>query len=96
MEFGGTNKRYKAFVTLYIIEMSMLVALLSTFALNISSSNSCVSFQVSPGAGCAWMCNYCTSELGPMYYFTTDVCKYEPGGCVGNPLLGVQYTCCSL
>ena len=63
---------------------------------DVTPSNNCVTFTVSQGTGCAWMCNYCTSELGPTYYFTTNVCKYEPGGCVGNPLPGVQYTCCSV
>ena len=57
--------------------------------------NSCVSFQVAPGTGCAWMCSYCATSLGPNYYFTSDVCRYQTGGCVGNPLPSIQYTCCS-
>jgi len=55
----------------------------------------CVSFSVSSGTGCAWMCNYCASQLGPNYYFTDNVCTYQSGGCVGNPYSGVTYTCCS-
>ena len=67
--------------------------LLNTFAI----VNSCISFTVSPGTGCAWMCNYCAGELGTNdYYFTTPVCTYQPGGCVGNPITGVSYTCCAL
>ena len=59
--------------------------------------NGCVTFTVSAGTGCAWMCNYCANTLGTNnYYFTTDVCTYQQGaGCVGNPLAGVPYTCCT-
>ena len=61
------------------------------------SSNSCVSFSVSSGTGCAWMCNYCAINLNTNnYYFTDGVCKYQSGGCVGNPLPNIQYTCCSI
>ena len=61
-----------------------------------ASQNNCVSFQVSAGTGCAWMCNYCASTLGTTnYYFTDGVCKYETGGCVGSPQVGVLYTCCA-
>ena len=61
-----------------------------------ASPNNCVSFQVSAGTGCAWMCNYCSSTLGTTdYYFTDDVCKYTTGGCVGSPQVGVLYTCCA-
>ena len=56
----------------------------------------CVSFNVSPGTGCAWMCNYCQDQLGTTnYYFTDGVCTYQEGGCQGNPMAGVTYTCCS-
>ncbi len=57
--------------------------------------NGCVSFSVSAGTGCAWMCNYCANQLGPNYYFTNQVCTYQGTGCVGNPQAGVTYTCCS-
>lgn len=58
--------------------------------------NGCVSFSVSAGTGCAWMCNYCANQLGTNnYYFTDGVCKYQGSGCVGNPIAGVTYTCCS-
>jgi len=64
---------------------------------NVLLSNGCVSFSVSAGTGCAWMCNYCANSLGTNnYYFTDGVCTYETGGCVGSPLAGVQYTCCSV
>jgi hypothetical protein len=63
---------------------------------NGTVSNQCVSFTVGQGTGCSWMCNYCQNTLGTTnYYFTTPVCVYQPGGCVGSPLSGVQYTCCS-
>lgn len=60
-------------------------------------SNNCVTFSVSQGTGCAWMCNYCANQLGTNnYYFTDNVCTYQQGvGCVGNPLAGKSYTCCS-
>jgi hypothetical protein len=61
------------------------------------SSNNCVSFTVGSGTGCAWMCNYCADQLGTSnYYFTDGVCTYASGGCVGNPVSGKQYTCCSV
>jgi hypothetical protein len=60
-------------------------------------SNGCISFTVSSGTGCAWMCDYCASNLGTNnYYFTNGVCTYQSGGCVGTPQVGVQYTCCSV
>jgi len=60
------------------------------------SQNNCVSFTVGQGTGCSWMCNYCANTLGTNnYYFTTPVCTYETGGCVGNPVEGISYTCCS-
>jgi len=60
-------------------------------------SNNCVSFYVSSGTGCAWMCNYCASALGTNnYYFTDGICTYQQGiGCVGNPIAGNSYTCCA-
>lgn len=62
----------------------------------INPQNNCINFSVGQGTGCAWMCNYCANTLGTNnYYFTTDVCKYQTGGCVGNPQVGVTYTCCS-
>ena len=73
--------------------MFKLIALL--FFTTTVAANNCETFQVAPGTGCAWMCTYCATKLGPSYYFTTDVCKYQSGGCVGNPQAGVNYTCCS-
>jgi len=58
--------------------------------------NRCITFTVGQGTGCDWMCNYCSNTLGTNnYYFTDNVCSYETGGCVGNPIAGKQYTCCS-
>ena len=61
-------------------------------------SNGCITFSVSSGTGCAWMCNYCANSLGTNnYYFTDGVCTYDQGvGCVGNPIAGKSYTCCSV
>jgi hypothetical protein len=61
-----------------------------------STPNSCISFIVGSGTGCGWMCQYCANQLGTNnYYFTDGVCTYESGGCVGNPVEGNSYTCCS-
>ena len=58
--------------------------------------NGCISFSVSSGTGCAWMCSYCANQLGTNnYYFTDGVCTYQTGGCSGNPIAGKTYTCCS-
>ena len=63
----------------------------------ITPQNNCISFSVSSGTGCAWMCNYCANNLKTNnYYFTSDVCQYQSGGCVGNPMANTQYTCCSM
>ena len=62
----------------------------------IVPQNNCINFSVGPGTGCDWMCSYCANTLGTNnYYFTTGVCTYQTGGCVGNPQTGVTYTCCS-
>jgi hypothetical protein len=86
-------KLYTRFVysTLYL---STVVAQSCNFLL----SNGCVSFAVSAGTGCAWMCQYCANALGTNnYYFTDSVCTYQQGtGCVGNPQVGKTYTCCSV
>jgi len=62
-----------------------------------TDTNQCIQFSVSSGTGCAWMCNYCANQLGTNnYYFTDGVCTYQEGqGCVGNPISGKTYTCCS-
>ena len=59
--------------------------------------NNCITFTISSGTGCEWMCNYCSNQLGTNnYYFTDNVCTYQSGiGCVGNPISGKSYTCCS-
>lgn len=62
-----------------------------------SLPNGCMTFSIGQGTGCAWMCEYCQTNLGTTnYYFTDGVCTYESGGCVGNPVAGKQYTCCLL
>lgn len=58
--------------------------------------NTCTTFEVGPGTGCAWMCNHCAEVLGTNnYYFTDGVCKYKLAGCEGSPQTGIQYTCCA-
>ena len=63
---------------------------------NKITPSGCVSFTVAQGTGCAWMCNYCATNLGPNYYFIDNVCVYQNGGCVGNPVAGQTYTCCTV
>jgi len=80
-----------------------LLSLKTVFASNNTCnnkliSNSCATFTISAGTGCAWMCNYCANQLQTNnYYFTDNVCTYqETVGCVGNPITGNSYTCCSV
>ena len=76
----------------------ILIAISNVLGQNSTCSpNNCISFSVSSGTGCDWMCSYCANNLGTTnYYFTDGVCSYQSGGCVGNPQTGVTYTCCSL
>lgn len=74
----------------------LLVLVGAAAAQTCGPTNQCVTFTVGQGTGCAWMCNYCATALGTnSYYFTSDVCKYETGGCVGSPAAGAAYTCCA-
>lgn len=68
------------------------------FSIITKSEQSCLTFTVSQGTGCQWMCNYCATNLGTNnFYFTDNVCKYQENqGCIGNPYSGKSYTCCSL
>jgi len=84
--------------------MRLLGFLLSLLAISKAENtcdergqSQCIQFSVSSGTGCAWMCNYCETQLGTTnYYFTDGVCTYQQGqGCVGNPIAGKLYTCCS-
>jgi hypothetical protein len=73
---------------------SLVAASLSNYS--SYTPNNCIQFSVGAGTGCDWMCNYCANQLGTNnYYFTDSVCKYQTGGCVGNPVVGKMYTCCS-
>ena len=73
-----------------------ILGVISTFVFSQTCPNNCISFTVAAGTGCAWMCEYCANQLGTNnYYFTTPVCSYQTGGCVGNPIAGVNYSCCS-
>jgi hypothetical protein len=79
-----------------VLEMFALIAFVcSRDECNV---NNCITFSVSSGTGCAWMCDYCATNLGTNnYYFTDSVCSYEEGiGCVGDPISGKSYTCCSV
>ena len=77
--------------------LSIFLSLLALASSDVCETNNCVSFTVSSGTGCAWMCQYCANTLGTNnYYFTDSVCTYETGqGCVGNPIAEKTYTCCS-
>jgi len=63
----------------------------------ITPINNCIQFTVAAGTGCAWMCSYCSNQLGTFnYYFPDGVCTYQTGGCVGDPQAGKTYSCCSV
>ena len=80
----------KVFITI------CFMLLRSVFANTHVCANNCISFIVSSGTGCAWMCNYCANMLHTNnYYFTTPVCSWDNSGCVGNPVAGVTYQCCA-
>jgi len=84
------------FFSLFIPFLTSVYAGYEKTCNEITPQNNCVSFSVGSGTGCAWMCQYCEDQLGTTnYYFTDGVCSYESGGCVGNPQVGVTYTCCS-
>jgi hypothetical protein len=86
------------FYRIFLLAVSLLSAVSSKITCpNAVPQNTCVTFSVSSGTGCAWMCNYCANQLGTNnYYFIDEVCSYQEGvGCVGNPIAGKSYTCCS-
>jgi hypothetical protein len=82
---------------LLLLALALFSGLTSPVSSTTSPANGCITFSVSQGTGCNWMCNYCSNQLGTNnYYFTDNVCTYESGvGCVGNPQQGKQYTCCA-
>lgn len=82
------------FVSLFISAMAVNNTCSPT---DVSVQNNCVTFTVGSGTGCVWMCNYCANQLGTNnYYFPDGVCSYQSGGCVGSPVSGNQYSCCSV
>ena len=96
------NNILKIFLaTVFVLTTFKLVSF--TLVNNSSTpSDRCISFTVGQGTGCDWMCNYCATNLGTSnYYFTDNVCKYQitpsgwTNGCVGNPIAGKVYTCCT-
>ncbi len=89
------------FKTILLTFMTFFAANSSVLAQTCSSlivpNNKCINFSIGKGTGCQWMCQYCAENLGTTnYYFTTPVCTYETGGCVGSPQPSVTYTCCSV
>ncbi len=72
----------------------MFKLLFLSIAALFTATRACETFQVAPGTGCAWMCEYCASKVGPDFYFTVPVCTYAEGGCVGVPQPSTMYTCC--
>ena len=89
------NMLYRIF---FVVAVSLLTVVSSqqTCVTNVTQNN-CITFSVTSGTGCDWMCNYCANQLGTNnYYFTDNVCIYQQGtGCVGNPIAGKSYTCCA-
>ena len=79
-------------------KLFLLTALVFTEVTSqVCNNNGCINLTVAAGTGCAWMCTYCATNLGTNnYYFTDNVCVYQPGGCIGNPVAGKMYTCCAV
>ena len=84
-------KSFISFLTMTIINANEFCKVKEKY------SNQCVQFSVSSGTGCDWMCSYCANQLNSNnYYFTDNICTYKQNvGCVGNPIAGKTYTCCS-
>ena len=81
--------KLKTIFTIFLLQFT------SIFAQVCELNTDCVSFTVSQGTGCQWMCNYCANALSTNnYYFPDNICTYQSGGCVGNPQSGVTYSCC--
>ena len=82
----------------FILFLSNIEAFHENYShIGITPINNCITFSVSQGTGCQWMCNYCSNMLGTFnYYFTDNICVYQTGGCVGYPIVGKPYTCCSV
>jgi len=79
------------------LELSSFMCTKYNFTPPTITPNTCTSFTVSSGTGCAWMCSYCSNTLKtPNFYFTDQVCTWQSGGCVGNPIAEKVYTCCAL
>lgn len=97
------TRTYVEMFKLFAIVAAALTTAFATAAhenytqVGITPVNNCIQFSVSSGTGCAWMCNYCSNQLGTFnYYFPDNVCTYQTGGCVGNPIAGKTYSCCSV
>jgi hypothetical protein len=87
--------KIKTIAALSLLQLGYIFANVCNETLNFEAN--CISFIVSQGTGCQWMCNYCANTLGTNnYYFQPAVCTYQTGGCVGNPQAGVEYSCCKV
>jgi hypothetical protein len=87
----------KYILSLFTLSATFIESLPQNCTKSNSPINKCIQFSVGSGTGCNWMCNYCSTNLGTSnYYFTDNVCVYNQGGCVGNPVAGNIYTCCSV
>lgn len=85
--------KIKTILTFSLLNFTYVFATLTRKILTFEPN--CISFTVSKGTGCDWMCNYCSSMVGSNnYYFDPPICTYQSGGCVGNPQAGVMYSCC--
>lgn len=74
----------------------LLFLMVPTILAKECSNNRCITFVVTEGTSCDFMCNYCAETLGTNDFIFTDwVCDNRNGRCKGEPIAWMDYTCCS-
>ena len=68
-----------------------------SFIIN-EKTNNCVTFTIGHTITCPMMCRFCSNTLRQLhFYFTDNVCMNRGDvRCVGYPVPGMNYTCCSI
>ena len=77
--------------------MKCIYLLIIVSLIAIVNSTRCVQFTPPFGTSCDFMCRNCYIQLGTNdFYFTDGVCQVTSQGCIGTPMAGMTYTCCTL